>query len=45
MASAGREYVTPRFEARTMVERIERLYQECLARKGIGDRLSAPARS
>jgi len=45
MASAGREHVTPRFEARTMVERIERLYQECLARKGIGDRLSAPARS
>jgi len=36
MAKAGREHVRPLFDARLMVKRIEELYEECLARKGLG---------
>jgi len=35
MARAGREHVRPLFDARLMVRRIERLYEECLERKGL----------
>jgi len=35
MARVGRERVRPLFDARLMVKRIEQLYEECLAHKGI----------
>ncbi len=35
MGEAGREHVSPLFDAREMVRRIEDLYQQCLAGKGL----------
>jgi glycosyltransferase involved in cell wall biosynthesis len=37
MARVGREHVMPLFDARTMVRRIEQLYQGCLTDKRAAD--------